>query len=78
MLPVGLSVKFLAVGFYLSTVLYVQLRGQVRHKLGGEPQRRDARHRTLGRRMIKAAATQNLPGEHVGAALRHLRVVDAS
>jgi beta-hydroxylase len=33
MVPVGLSVKLVAVGIYLSTVLYVQLRGHVRHKL---------------------------------------------
>jgi beta-hydroxylase len=26
-----------------------------------------ALNRTIGRRMIKAAATQNMPGEHVGA-----------
>jgi len=33
MAPVGLSVKVLVVAAWLSTVLYVQLRGQVRHKL---------------------------------------------
>src|ERR1044071_7915455 len=33
MVSVGSSAKFVVVGIWLSTILYVQLRGQVRHKL---------------------------------------------
>src|SRR4026208_170737 len=32
-MPVALSLKIFVLAFYLSTVMYVQLRGHVRHKL---------------------------------------------